>query len=119
MENEHILTKLWATIESRRTEPTSYTGTLLQNPFNLRNKVIQEAYEVLEAHQARLARLEASSVPDDDGLTGFGTKRHVTAEMADLLYHLYVLIASLDVTPDDVFAVLERRHAKWGQPVSG
>ncbi|HEX9939472.1 MAG TPA: hypothetical protein VGB15_20225 [Longimicrobium sp.] len=118
MATEEILAKLWATIESRRTAPTSYTAKLLENPFNLRNKVIQEAYEVVEAHQARLARLEASSVPEEEGLTGFGTRRHITAETADLLYYLYVLLASLDVTPNDVYAVLERRHEKWAQPVA-
>jgi phosphoribosyl-ATP pyrophosphohydrolase/phosphoribosyl-AMP cyclohydrolase len=119
METEHILAKLWATIESRRSDPTSYTGALVQNPFNLRNKVIQEAYELLEAHQARLARLDTSLIADDEGLTGFGTKRHMTAEAADVFIHLYILFASIDVTPNDVYAVLERRHAKWAsQPVA-
>jgi phosphoribosyl-ATP pyrophosphohydrolase len=118
MAAEEILAKLWATLESRRSDPTSYTGAFVQNPFKLRNKVIQEAYELLEAHQARLARLDTnlSPVGDDDGLTGFGGKRHVTGEAADLLVHLYILLASLDVTPDDVYAVLERRHTQWTTP---
>lgn len=113
MATEQILAKLWATLESRRTDATGYVGGLVQNPFKLRQKVIQEAYEVLEAHQARLARLDAQPAAADEGLTGFGAKHHMTAEVADLLVHVYILLASIDVTPDDVYAVLERRHTKF------
>jgi phosphoribosyl-ATP pyrophosphohydrolase len=113
MATEQILAKLWATLESRRSDPASYTGAFVQNPFKLRQKVIREAYEVLEAHQARLARLDTLSIGEHEEPTGFGAKHHVAAEMVDLLVHLYILLASIDVTPDDVFAVLERRHAKW------
>ena len=112
MANEQILGKLWETIQSRRSDTTGYVGELLQNPFKLRQKVIQEAYEVLEAHQARLTRLE-TNVIEDEGQKGFGVKHHVAAEAVDVLIHLYILLASIDVTPDDVYAVLERRHAKW------
>ncbi|HEX9939471.1 MAG TPA: hypothetical protein VGB15_20220 [Longimicrobium sp.] len=118
MATEEILAKLWAGIELRRSDPNSHPGALIQNPFNLRNKVVQEAYELVEAHQARLVRLEASSVPEEEGLTGFGTRRHMTGEAADLLYHVYVLFASVDLTPNDVFAALERRIEKWNQPAA-
>ena len=35
----------------------------------------------------------------------------LTGATADLLYHLFVLLASADVTPSAVYGVLERRHA--------
>ena len=100
MADERFLAQLWATIESRRADETateSYTRQLLENPPRIRRKIIEEAYEVNEAHQA----LEA----------GRDSKDHLAHEAADLLYHLLVLIASADVTPTEVYAVLERRHA--------
>ncbi len=41
---------------------------------------------------------------------GKDSKDHLAHEAADLLYHLYVLLASADVTPTEVYGVLERRH---------
>ena len=127
MADEQLLAKLWEVIQSRRGDTTGYVGELLQDPFKLRHKVIQEAYEVLEAHQARLTRLENNVVEDAEGQTSFGARRHVAAEAVDVLIHLYILLASIDVTPDDVYEVLERRHAYWAaqdvagaaQPVAG
>ena len=99
MADERFLAQLWATIESRKAdgEPEgSYTKRLLAEPSRIRRKIIEEAYEVNEAHQA----LEASR----------DTKDHLAHEAADLLYHLFVLLSSADVTPSEVYAVLERRH---------
>jgi len=97
--DERFLAQLWAVIESRKADDSaaeSYTRTLLANPSKARKKVAEEAYEVNEAHQALLA--------------GRDTKDHLAAEAADLLYHLLVLLASADVTPSEVYSVLERRH---------
>jgi phosphoribosyl-ATP pyrophosphohydrolase len=106
MADERFLAQLWATIESRRADPAaneSYTRKLLAAPSKIRKKVIEEAYEVNEAHQALL--------------DGRDTKDHLAHEAADLLYHLYVLLASADVTPTEVYAVLQRRHLPApGQP---
>ncbi len=99
MADERFLAQLWATIESRKAEEgtgQSYTRKLLDAPPRIRRKIIEEAYEVNEAHQA-LA-------------DGKDTKDHLAHEAADLLYHLFVLLASSDVTPSEVYAVLERRH---------
>ena len=99
MADERFLAKLWATIESRKADESagkSYTRQLLENPPRIRRKIIEEAYEVLEAHQALAA--------------GHDTKDHLAHEAADLLYHLFVLLASADVTPTEVYGVLERRH---------
>ena len=99
MANEQFLAQLWATIESRRADAgpeKSYTRELLSNPSKARKKVAEEAHEVNEAHQALLA--------------GQDTKDHLAHEAADLLYHLFVVLASADVTPTEVYAVLEKRH---------
>jgi len=107
MADERFLAQLWATIESRKAtgdSKKSYTRELLQEPPRIRRKIIEEAYEVNEAHQALMA--------------GHDTKDHLAHEAADLVYHLFVLLASADVTPSEVYAVLERRH-RPGPPQGG
>jgi phosphoribosyl-ATP pyrophosphohydrolase len=99
MADERFLAQLWATIESRKADEgatESYTRQLLSEPPRIRRKIIEEAYEVNEAHQA----LDA----------GHDSKDHLAHEAADLLYHLFVLLSSADVTPASVYAVLQRRH---------
>ena len=99
MADERFLAQLWATIESRKADPgahDSYTRKLLGDPSKIRKKIIEEAYEVNEAHQALVA--------------GQDSKDHLAHEAADLVYHLFVALASADVTPTEVYAVLERRH---------
>ncbi len=99
MANEQFLAQLWATIESRKADAgpeRSYTRELLANPSRARKKVAEEAHEVNEAHQALLA--------------GQDSKDHLAHEAADLIYHLFVVLASADVTPTEVYAVLEKRH---------
>jgi len=109
MADEKFLAQLWAVIESRKADETaseSYTRKLLSNPSKIRKKVAEEAYEVNEAHQALLE--------------GKDSKDHLAHEAADLLYHLFVLLSSVDVTPQAVYAELARRHApKPAGPVSG
>jgi phosphoribosyl-AMP cyclohydrolase / phosphoribosyl-ATP pyrophosphohydrolase len=108
MADERFLAKLWATIESRKADAGaegSYTRKLLDTPPRIRRKIIEEAYEVNEAHQA---------LSD-----GKDTKDHLAHEAADLIYHLLVLLASADVTPTEVYAVLEHRHGQPHVPKSG
>jgi phosphoribosyl-ATP pyrophosphohydrolase len=108
MADERFLAQLWATIESRKADEgatKSYTRQLLAAPPRIRRKIIEEAYEVNEAHQALM--------------DGQDSKDHLAHEAADLLYHLLVLLASADVTPTEVYAVLERRHRPGPVPVPG
>ena len=100
MADERFLAQLWATIEARKADPTeakSYTRSLLASPSKARKKVIEEAYEVAEAHQGVLA--------------GQDTREHLALEAADLVYHLFVVLASAGVSPAEVYGVLEQRHA--------
>ncbi len=108
MADERFLAQLWAVIESRKADEgatVSYTRQLLADPSRIRRKINEEAYEVNEAHQALL--------------DGQDTKDHLAHEAADLVYHLFVLLASADVTPTEVYAILERRHAKPGAGAAG
>jgi len=108
MADERFLAQLWATIESRKAADPgveSYTRELLAKPPRIRRKIMEEAYEVNEAHQALVA--------------GHDSKDHLAHEAADLLYHLFVLLSSADVTPAEVYAVLERRHLPGGGRAPG
>ncbi len=100
MPDERFLAQLWAVIESRKADESarqSYTRQLLAAPARIRRKIAEEAYEVNEAHQALM--------------DGKDSKDHLAHEAADLIYHLFVLLASADVTPLEVYAALERRHS--------
>ena len=120
MSTEHTLDKLWATIELRRNDPAAGAAlpaqykfnsrVFLENPSKLRKKLNEETYELNEAHQALLAGVEV-----DIG-SKFGPHEHVAREAADVLWHLYVLLASIDVTPDEVHALMKRRFKKWFEP---
>jgi phosphoribosyl-ATP pyrophosphohydrolase len=105
MADERFLATLWETIQARQQDPAdagSYTRKLLAAPSKARKKVIEEAYEVAEAHQGILA--------------GQDTREHLALEAADLLYHLYVVLASAGLTPGEVFTVLAQRHGTRRQP---
>ena len=43
-----------------------------------------------------------------------GDRERLTAEAADVLYHLLVMLAACDVTLDDVLAELDRREGTSG-----
>jgi phosphoribosyl-ATP pyrophosphohydrolase len=92
------LERLAATIEARKgADPeTSWTAKLLaRGPEKCAEKFGEEAVEaIIEAVKGDRARL--------------------TAEAADVLYHLLVLLASRDVTLAAVLAELERREGQSG-----
>jgi phosphoribosyl-ATP pyrophosphohydrolase len=92
------LARLAATIETRRgADPeTSWTAKLLsKGPEKCAEKFGEEAVEaIIEAVKGDRARL--------------------TAEAADVLYHLLVMLAARDVTLSEVEAELERREGKSG-----
>jgi len=93
-----VLKRLEATIAARKgADPdTSWTAKLLsQGPEKAAEKFGEEAVEaVIEAVRGDSARL--------------------TAEAADVLYHLLVMLAARDVTLADVLAELERREGTSG-----
>lgn len=92
------LDRLAATIESRKgADPTSsWTAKLLsQGPEKAAEKFGEEAVEAI---------IEAVR----------GDRERLTAEAADVLYHLLVMLAARDITLSDVLAELEQREGVSG-----
>ncbi|AWB47822.1 phosphoribosyl-ATP diphosphatase [Gemmobacter aquarius] len=92
------LHRLAATIEARKTaDPdSSWTAKLLsKGPEKCAEKFGEEAVEAI---------IEAVK----------GDRTKLTAEAADVLYHLLVMLTSRDVTLDEVLAELERREGVSG-----
>ncbi len=91
------LDRLWATIDSRRggDPAASWTAKLLADPKLAAKKLGEEAVE---------AALAAA----------VGDKAGLTAEAADVLYHLLAALAASGVTPDEVAAALKSREGTSG-----
>ncbi|VAW10351.1 hypothetical protein MNBD_ALPHA09-2199 [hydrothermal vent metagenome] len=94
---QQTLARLAATIAARKNaDPkTSYTAGLLADPALAARKFGEEAVETLVAAFA------------DD-------KTALTAEAADVIYHLLALLAAKGVTLDEVLAELARREGSSG-----
>ena len=91
-----ILDELYSTISDRKQNPKpgSYTSSLFEaGEDEIVKKVGEEAIEVIIAAKGQ-------------------TDRRLIEESADLLYHLWVVLALRDVTPKQVVAELEKRHRK-------
>jgi len=92
------LERLWRVIEARRGDDpaASYTATLLaRGTAKISQKFGEEAIEaVIEGVR--------------------GDRAALIGESADVLYHLFVLWAALDVTPGDVAGELTRREGVSG-----
>ncbi len=94
----NALTRLAATIEARKTaDPeSSWTAKLLaKGPEKCAEKFGEEAVEAI---------IEAVK----------GDKAKLTAEAADVLYHLLVMLAARDVTLAQVLAELDTRAGTSG-----
>ena len=93
-----VLTRLAATIASRKgADPeSSWTASLLaKGPEKAAEKFGEEAIEAI---------IEAVR----------GDRDKLTAEAADVLYHLLVMLAARDVTLEAVLGELERREGASG-----
>ena len=96
---------LYKLIEGRKTFPKegSYTTYLFEKGIDkILKKVGEESTEVIIA-----VGEESTEVI----IAGKGGSREETVfEIADLLYHLDVLMVELGITPNDITAELEKRH---------
>ena len=91
-----ILAELYSTILDRKQSPRpgSYTNSLFSaGEDEIVKKVGEEAIEVIVAAKGQ-------------------TEQRLVEETADLVYHLWVLLAWRGVTPEQVLAELERRHRR-------
>ena len=99
--NSAVLQQLMQIIEQRRDEKSekSYTAKLLAGGVPaIAAKIREEANEVIEA-------------ADETGDAG---REHFVHEAADLLYHLFVMLACRHVTLSDVEAELQKRFGMSG-----
>lgn len=100
-ENSHAFQALMRTIESRRDDPPerSYTTSLLEGGTEkIGRKIVEEAAEVVEA-------------ADESGTEG---EHHLVHEAADLIYHLFVMLAFRNIPLDRVSDELRRRFGVSG-----
>ena len=118
-----ILAELASEVEARKSASpeTSYTARLLsQGVEKCAKKLGEEAIEAaLAAVTGDKRHLTAESADVLYHLlvvlaAVMGDKQHLTAESADVLYHLLVVLAAADVPLSDVMAELERRKGVSG-----
>jgi phosphoribosyl-ATP pyrophosphohydrolase len=98
---ENALAQLMSVIEDRRANPPakSYTTTLFAGGVpKIGEKIREEAAEVIEA----------ADEPDETG------RQHLIRESADLIYHLFVMMAHRGVSLAEVEAELARRAGVSG-----
>ncbi len=96
-----VLQQLMAVIEDRQRNPPakSYTTSLFAGGVEkIGGKIREEANEVVEA----------ASEPGDEG------HKHLVHETADLIYHLFVMLAHRNVKLAEVEAELARRFGISG-----
>ncbi|MBT7943666.1 MAG: phosphoribosyl-ATP diphosphatase [Alphaproteobacteria bacterium] len=96
--SRRFIDTLYETIKSRRGDDPneSYTAQLFDGGVEtIARKIGEESTEVIVAALRE-------------------TPAHVVSESADLLYHLMVLWAEQDITPDDVFEELAGRAGTSG-----
>ncbi|HEY2893505.1 MAG TPA: phosphoribosyl-ATP diphosphatase [Pirellulales bacterium] len=88
-DNSTIFARLMAVIEDRRANPSekSYTNRLLEGGVSkIGAKISEEAAEVVEA----------AGEPGEPG------RAHTIREAADVLYHLFVLLAARRITIEEL-----------------
>jgi len=109
----HALDRLHATVAARRgADPeASYTARLLaRGAPKIAQKLGEEAVEaVIEA--VRLDDARRAGAADGDEAAA---RQALVEESADLLYHLTVLWAALDVDPARVWTALDARRGRGG-----
>ena len=96
--SRHFLDELFSVIKSRKgADPeTSYTAQIFEGGVEkMARKIGEESTEIIVAALRE-------------------TPAHVVSESADLLYHLMILWAEQDITPEDVFDELASRSGTSG-----
>lgn len=98
---DSILAALMAVVADRKANPPakSYTTALFQGGVpKIGAKVTEEAAEVVEA----------AGEPGEEG------RQHTIREAADVIYHLFVLLAARDIELAEVTTELARRFGTSG-----
>lgn len=104
--SKHILEKLYAVLQERKdADPErSYVASLYaRGSVKISEKIREEAEETI----VEGLRLE-KSVEDE------AIRQALTAESADLVFHLLVLLSHHNIDPQEVFTVLKKRFGISG-----
>lgn len=99
--NNQIFSRLMSVIEERKrqSQSRSYTNSLLSGGVRkIGEKIIEEAAEVVSA----------ADEPGEDG------KKHLIHEAADILYHVFVMLAYRGAALSELEAELTRRFGVSG-----
>ena len=102
----HILERLYAVLQDRKggDPQSSYVASLYdKGSVKISEKIREEAEETI----VEGLRLEKSS--EDPAI-----RKALVHESADLIFHWMVLLAHHNISPDDVFAVLDDRFGVSG-----
>ncbi len=96
-----ILGRLWELLQQRKAQPegSGYTRQLLRDPPILRDKILEEAQELVAALASE-------------------NQTRVAEEAADLAYHVLVGLVGRDVAWTEVSKVLEKRFKGDGETSS-
>ncbi len=94
-----VLERLWTSLDSHFRTQSPVPARTARLTAGGRQKMAKKVFE--EAGEAALA-------------AAVGDRAELIAESADLLYHLTVLWASLEVAPNDVWAEMQTREAAYG-----
>ena len=114
-----ILQQLFHVIEQRKREmpPDSYTTTLFQAGIGkITAKISEESQELIDAAMVTTQVTDQSDNKTNHPyiLMASKEKSHVVYEAADLVYHLFVLLAACDLSLTDVEQELARRFGVSG-----
>jgi len=96
-----VLDRLMAQLHQRAEElpEGSYTTKLIRGGLaKMGGKVVEEVIEVVEAAR-------------EQGVSG---QEHLVREACDVIYHLWVVLATRQITVDELRAELERREGVSG-----
>lgn len=107
--SQHILDQLYSILQSRKgSDPDqSYVASLYRDGTpRIAQKILEEAQEFIEEAVA----LDHHS--NDDFTAEF--ERNIRNEAADLMFHVLVMMARHNVSPHDVFEILETRFGTSG-----
>lgn len=94
-----VLERLWTSLDSHFRTQSPVPARTARLTAGGRQKMAKKLVE--EAGEAALA-------------AAFTDRAELITESADLLYHLTVLWASLEIAPEDVWAEMQAREAAYG-----
>jgi phosphoribosyl-ATP pyrophosphohydrolase len=104
--NDHILVKLYEVLQSRKESEaeSSYVASLYKKGSAKISEKIRE-----EAEETIIEGLRLEKSPGDEAI-----RQALRSESADLLFHLWVLLAHHNIEPHEVFEILEGRFGTSG-----